>query len=185
MMLSFGQPLNGICQIAYLVPDIQAAMRNYSEALNIGPWLFLEHWRAEDERYLGQPSAFDISVALGFSGSILVELIEQHNDAPSMFKEARVSGSYGFHHFAISTQAFEADRERYRQRGYDVIFEAAMPGWLGGGRVNYLDSRSELGGMIELVEMTPEFEQCTLELKRPSENWDRSALTFTLAPPGS
>lgn len=176
MMLSFGQPLGGICQIAYLVPDIQAAMRHYSDALGVGPWLFLEHWRSEIQKYRGEPTDLDMSVALGFSGSMMVELIEQHDDTPSVYKEVLDARGYGFHHFGVSTRDFDADCARYVARGYEVAFEAVTPKWLGNARVNYLDSRTDLSGMIELCEMTPEFEAATLAIKQPSEHWDGTDL---------
>jgi len=38
---SFGARDNGVIQIAYTVADIQAAMRQYSELLRVGPWFLV------------------------------------------------------------------------------------------------------------------------------------------------
>jgi len=37
-LLNVGQPIGGIIQIAYTVPDIEKAVRSYAQDLKLGPW---------------------------------------------------------------------------------------------------------------------------------------------------
>ena len=37
-LLEFGQPAEGIIQVAFIVPDIMAALEGYAKRLNCGPW---------------------------------------------------------------------------------------------------------------------------------------------------
>ena len=41
--VGFGQPDNGIIQMAYVVPDLRAAMMQWTRSLHAGPWFVLEH----------------------------------------------------------------------------------------------------------------------------------------------
>ena len=38
MLLDVGQPLGGICQIAYVVEDIESSALAYTRELGAGPW---------------------------------------------------------------------------------------------------------------------------------------------------
>ncbi|MEJ0043966.1 MAG: hypothetical protein WDM81_17900 [Rhizomicrobium sp.] len=42
--LNFGQPDKGIMQMAYVVPDLRAAMDEWVRRLNVGPWFVLDHF---------------------------------------------------------------------------------------------------------------------------------------------
>ena len=44
MLLNFGQPVNGIVQTAFVVPDIQLAMQQWITDLNVGPWFLLPNF---------------------------------------------------------------------------------------------------------------------------------------------
>jgi hypothetical protein len=50
---NFGQPDNGIIQMAYIVPDIHAAMHQWSTDLRVGPWFLLDHFSGVDPIYRG------------------------------------------------------------------------------------------------------------------------------------
>ena len=46
--LDFGQPIGGIMQMAYVVPDIAAAMTRWAADLRVGPWFLLDHFTGDD-----------------------------------------------------------------------------------------------------------------------------------------
>ena len=55
-LLNFGQPANGIMQMAYIVKDIHKAMDEWVSRLNVGPWFLLDHFTGLHPVYRGPPS---------------------------------------------------------------------------------------------------------------------------------
>jgi hypothetical protein len=160
-LLGFGQPLGGIAQLAFVVADLDAGMRDFSDRLAVGPWFVRERFTPPAGRYRGQPTSPLFSLARGFSGHTMIELIEQHDDTPSVYHEGDGPRRYGFHHFAVMTRDFDADLARYLALGYEDAFSDVLPS---GSRVVYVDATRDLPGMIELVEHTPEQERVYTEM---------------------
>ena len=75
-LVGFGQPDDGVMQMCYLVPDIQAAMKTWVAKLNVGPWFLLDHFGGVNPKYRGQDSKADVSLAMSFAGHMNIELIE-------------------------------------------------------------------------------------------------------------
>lgn len=169
--LAFGQPLGGICQFAYVVEDIERAMTDYIESFGIGPWFLRSRFQPPEGRYRGEPTTPTFSLARSFAGHAMLELIEQHDDSPSVYHEGEGPRRYGFHHWGIVTGTFDQDVERYRLRGYEEAFFDRLPS---GSRVVYLDATHELPGMIELIEHTDAQEGTYTEIYRAAADWDGS-----------
>lgn len=169
MKLAFGQELGAIFQIAYVVQDIRAAIHEHATRLRIGPWLLLEHFVPIWQRYRGQPTALDASLAISFSGSMMFELIQQHNGVPSVFQDVVNRRGYGLHHLAVSTRDFEADCAKYRRMGYEPVFEAAAEGGL---HVAYFDTLASLPAMLEIMDMPESIESRWAGLQATCAQWD-------------
>jgi hypothetical protein len=140
-----------ILQVAYTVPDIEASVRHYVQVLGIGPWFVRGPIQAANALYRGAPTSLSLSIAISFSGSLQIELIEQHNDAPSVYTDLIRKRGHGFHHWGIASTDIDGDIEAYRVRGYELVYSNVTPA---GSRVAYLDCSADLPGMIELIEMT-------------------------------
>jgi catechol 2,3-dioxygenase-like lactoylglutathione lyase family enzyme len=141
-----------VIQYAYTVPDLDAAMRRYTELLGVGPWFRRGPFVPGQALYRGEPATAELSLARAFSGDSMIELIQQHDQAPSVYREVIEARGFGFHHWAIPTRAFAQDTQRYQARGFPVAYSDVLDT---GARINYLDALGDLGGMIELVELTP------------------------------
>jgi hypothetical protein len=77
---SFGPRDN---EIAYTVADIQDGMRR--------------PLRPPEGVYRGATTSMQVSLGITFFGEVMVELIEQHNEEPSIFRETlRARGAMGF-----------------------------------------------------------------------------------------
>lgn len=173
-LLSFGQPLGAIMQTAYVVDDLESATRHWAATLNVGPWLILDHFEADDMRYYGSPTNVDLSVALAYSGSMCFELITVHKDVPNVYADVVTNRGLGcFHHWAISTETFDDDVKRYQAQGYEIAFYGAVAA-VNGKRFAYVDTRKENGGMIELIEISPDVEALFAGVKDMSINWNGS-----------
>ena len=163
-----GQPGDRVVQMAYVVPDIRKAMGHWAEVLKVGPWFLLEHFKGLDATYLGEPTDVEVSLALSFSGDMNVELIQQTNDAPSVYHDLIDKRGFGFHHLGIATWRYREELERYRQLGYQVAYELRVPC---AGRVAYVDTSADLPGMTEVIELGPNFETKLKRFHSSSIGW--------------
>jgi hypothetical protein len=164
------QPIGQILQIAYVVRDLDAALAHWTRRMNAGPFFVLEHAELVDPSYRGQPTDPDLSVALGFSGGICVELIAQHDDRPSVYRDIYHGDSGGgFHHWGVASETFDADVARYRDMGHELAFGGQVAV---AGRFAYMDTLAELGGMIELIEWTPAVRELFGNIEAAARDWD-------------
>jgi len=168
-VFSFGQPEGGICQLAFTVPDIHAAMRAYGESLRAGPWFYMEGAEITNARYRGRPMIFQGNMACANVGHMMIELIEQKNPGPSVFTEVIESRGYGLHHHAIAVRDFDAQVAAYHARGYEIAFEC-VTGM--SNRVAYFDTRGELPFFIEVLEATEMLERVFLGVYQQAATWD-------------
>jgi len=167
--VGFGQPDDGVIQMAYVVADLRAAMTQWSSKLKVGPWFVLEHFTGVDPVYRGQPSRADVALAMSFAGHMNIELIQPNNGAPSVYGEMIERRGHGFHHWGVATWSFDAAVARYQRDGYELAFLAAVPS---GGRVGYMDTTAVLPGFTELIELGGAFEEVFGRFYRASINWD-------------
>ena len=167
---SFGPRDNEIIQIAYTVADIQDGMRHYSDLLHVGPWFLVGPFVPPKGVYRGATTSMQVSLGIAFSGQVMVELIEQHDEEPSVFRETlRARGAHGFHHWAIGARDFEKTSAQYRSRGYHEAFSDFAPM---GFRVVYFDTSHHLSGMLEVIEMNAAAEEGFHKMYRAAKEWD-------------
>ena len=97
-----------VCQNGYVVRDIRAAMDHWVNVMGVGPWYYIDRVKTDYFRHRGQDSGMEMSVALANSGDLQIELIQQRNDAPSMYKEFLNSGREGLQHMSYWTRDYQA-----------------------------------------------------------------------------
>ena len=95
-----------ICQNGYVVRDIDAAMKHWTEVLGVGPFYYIERVKMDWFRYRGEASDAEVSIALANSGDLQIELIQQRNDAPSMYRDFLSSGREGLQHMSYWTRNY-------------------------------------------------------------------------------
>jgi hypothetical protein len=140
-----------ITQMGYVVTDLESAMARWSQTLGIGPFDTISHVKVDDGVYRGAPTSVDISVAIAESGNIQIELIEQHNDVASCYRDLFAPGTEGLHHVAVHTADYDTEVARYESLGAAQAFGGIYEGT----RFVYMDTSASLGIMIEVVESRP------------------------------
>ena len=139
-----------IRQNGYVVRNIEAAMRHWSEVMGVGPWFYAPHAPIQDFTYRGRPSDVDVAIALANSGPLQIELIQQHNDAPSLYRDFLAAGQEGLQHIAYWTPNFAADRQRAIDSGFRVGHEGTTGRY---GPFVYFETMSHPGTMVELSDV--------------------------------
>jgi Glyoxalase/Bleomycin resistance protein/Dioxygenase superfamily len=159
----FGQ----ISQIGYVVRDIRASM-NHWISHGVGPWFYVEHVELEYFRHRGADSRLEMSAAVANSGGIQIELIQQRNDAPSVYKDFLGAGREGAQHVAYWTTGYQQLYDQALSLGYKV----AQEGQLGGGRFAYLDTEHDPGTMIEISDISGTKGQLFALVRQAAATWD-------------
>ena len=163
--------LGEIRQFGYVVEDIEAAMRYWTDVMGVGPWYYNEKVPIENYRYCGKAYEVHNSVALANSGSVQVELIQTRNDAPSMYRDFKNSVGTGLQHIAFWTQQFDADLARMIELGFTV----KMSGEVGdNGRFVYFDKEYHPGTVIELSEVLGPKGDMFKMIREAAVDWDGS-----------
>lgn len=164
-----GRPVGSIVQYAYTVPDVETAVDRYVEAFGVGPWYIRGPFTPASARYRGAPSSPRLTLARAFAGDSMIELIQQHDDGPSVYRETVAERGHGFHHWAVGSVDVAADVARWVDGGGTVAFEDVNPS---GARIVYIDTGGELPGMVEIIEMTPSMQESYRRLHASSLDWD-------------
>ncbi len=164
------QPLYTVRQVAYVVRDLDAALKYWTEALKVGPFFLFEHCPLENQRYRGGPSNADVTLALGNSGDVQIELIYCETDAPSVYKEFLDAGRSGVHHFGMMPEDYAATCAEYAARGHEAAFECTV----GGAPLTYFDTVDTVGHFIELWDNSDVYKDLFMLVEGAAKGWDGS-----------
>lgn len=163
--------LGEVMQLAYVPADFEAALSFWTKTMGAGPFFALDHVRLESVKYLGAPTDVDFSMALGYWGEIQIELIRQHNGAPSIYKAWRDEGREGLHHVCILVDDMAEARRACAEAGATIAQEGLVAG---GGEVIYADTGGGPGTMVEILKPGPGSREFFAMMRDAARNWDGS-----------
>ena len=135
-------------QIGYVVRDVEEAAARWVETTGIGPWRIHRSLDLDEFSYDGEPSDAQIGIALAYSGSVQIELIQQFNDAPSMYRDLLDTYGEGAQHICFYPNDYDAAVSHALSSGMTV----GQQGELWGIRFAYL--RGDAGRVIELADLS-------------------------------
>lgn len=161
-----------VAQNGYVVRDIHAAMEHWIKVMGVGPWFFFEKIKIDEFTYHGQPSDLEMSVALANSGDLQIELIQQTNDAPSMYRDFLAAGREGLQHLSYWTTNYQAVYDQALSLGYKVGHQGQIGGPL--GRFSYFQTEAHPGTVIELSDVSGPKKVMFDFIKKCSVGWDGS-----------
>jgi Glyoxalase/Bleomycin resistance protein/Dioxygenase superfamily len=159
---------NTFFQVCWIVNDIDAAMRRWVESARVGPFYVNRHIKVDGYRHRGRPVAIDFSGALAQAGMLQIELIQQHSDTPSAYRDSFAPGQEGFHHICRFVTDYEAEVQRYRGLG----LEPAAEGVFGDMRFAYIDTRTTIDCMTEIIEDRPSIRAYFKTVSDAAIDWD-------------
>jgi len=164
-----------IRQIAFVVHDLDRALRYWTATLGIGPFFLMRDLVPEGFQYRGKPSpAPRLTLALGNSGDLQVELIQQHDDRPSAYRDFLSAGREGFQHVSswLDRATYDETRRRLLAEGTKVAHEGSIPG--SGVRFVYFATDDAPGGLLyEMADVIGSpIETAMNEIARVARDWD-------------
>lgn len=164
----FGQ----VCQLGYVVRDIEAAMHHWTSVMGVGPFFYLERAQFIDYRYRGTRYDLWVSGALAQCGSIQIELIQQRNEAPSMYRDFLAAGREGLQHIAFwhAPGRYEEVLVQALAQGFTVAMETATvePE----GKLVYFEQEAHPGTVVELSCLSPGKKKIFDMIADNARDWD-------------
>jgi catechol 2,3-dioxygenase-like lactoylglutathione lyase family enzyme len=144
-----------IFQVAWVVDDIAAAERWFTDALGVPSWFRIPdvHFGPEACTFRGEPADYVIHVGLGYAGEQQLELI-QPVSGTNLYTEHLARSGPGLHHVAWVPDDFDATLAAAEAEGIEVTqrghFDAPAMEYA------YLDGRAGGAPHIELMRLSPE-----------------------------
>ena len=163
------QPLDTIRQVAYVVRDLDAALKYWVDVLHVGPFFLFENFVLEDQKHRGKPANVDLTLALGNSGNVQIELMIQNNpEEPSVYMEFLDAGRIGVHHFGLMPPDYAAACAHYRELGYEPAFE----GKVAGADLVYFDTVDAIGHFTEFWDNSDVYKNLFATIENAAQGWD-------------
>ncbi|MBI1402840.1 MAG: hypothetical protein GC147_06480 [Porphyrobacter sp.] len=158
-------------QLAYKVGDLAAAAQAHHRRFGSGPFFVLRHVALASSQHRGVERPFDHSSAYGQWGSVMVELVVQHNPEPSALHDMfpHGSGAEGLHHAALFVDDLDAAIARFASDGAPL---AQLSVTRTGTAFAFVDTRESLGHMLELYEPTAQLTGFYDFVAGAAQGWD-------------
>ena len=154
-------------QEAYLVNDLDQAIRAWSDLYGAGPFRKVMHHKTDRFHYRGTDQEADVSYAFGYLGDMQIQFIQQHDDTPSIYRDMFAAGEEGFHHVAILVHDFEGEYQRLVDKG----FTDACRLFADGVDAAYFDTRAVNGCFTEIHGDPPRNLGRWAQMRRAHELW--------------
>lgn len=114
-----------------------------------------------------------MSIALGNLGDLQIELIHQHNDAPSPYLNSRTHRGPGLHHISAWTTDFDGTMARISDQGLVPNCEGRITG---SARFAYWNAEATDGSAYELSDLGADNEFGAIHdlVREAAVGWDGS-----------
>lgn len=164
-----------IRQAAFVVEDIDAAMNYWTGTLGVGPFFIKRRVVLQDFKYRGREAPPpSISIALANSGALQIELIAQHDERTSIYRDFLASGRRGLQHVSSWVTRAEFDRRRAQllAQGLTLAQEATIAA--SGVRLAYFATDIPPDGIVfEIADLMEPGQRERIEsIRKAALTWD-------------
>jgi len=140
-----------VFQIAYVVPDLHAAIAFFKEKMGVDKFIAFENLCLADQVYNGAPGDYRQSIAFGFCGDMQIELIQPLSGPSSYSDYLAKNPQGGVQHLGILVEDYDAALAEMKGRGFKLV----QTGRNGDTRFAYFDTADSLGTLTEVVYLAP------------------------------
>ena len=162
-------PLGAPVQIAYAVPDAGAAAERWAADFGAGPFFVRPHIELVDVVHRGRPATFDHTSAYGQWGSIMLELVEDHTDGPSVIHDVFPAGTGGLHHLAHIVADVSSTIRTLVDRGHELAMSARTGN---GTEFHFVDALTTHGHFLEIYPSSKRLLDFYALVARAAVDWD-------------
>lgn len=160
-------------QMAFVVPDIPAAIDFWTETMGVGPFFIFRELIAERADYRGEPYIYQFGAAIAYSGDINIELIEPRG--PSIFAEFLNSGGKGIHHTCRFVDDMASAQAEIEALGAKRLQGASFGA---GSEVAYFAMTPDESIILELAQLPAEAKTLFDAVRQAAHDWDGTAKTI-------
>jgi hypothetical protein len=153
-------------QLGFVVPDLEAAAERWARVFGVGPFTVLPAMDVACT-YRGEESGVTMQVGAAQAGPVQVELIRQHCDRPSVFRDVFAAHEGGFHQICTVTPDYDGKKAHLESLGYELACEITDP-----QRVAYVDTFADFGFYTEIVDADPGFLTVLGKASAKAATWD-------------
>lgn len=171
-MTGFGE----IRQLGHIVTDMDQALEFWTSRLQVGPFFLMREVAFENYSYRGQemPSPH-LAIAIAFSGSVQIELIQQLDDTPSTYAEFLSAGRTGLHHYSTwfsRREDYERTRSWALSANFALVSECRPAD---SSRLAYFETANPAAPLFELSEaLVPGVAEMMDLVETTCRDWDGS-----------
>jgi methylmalonyl-CoA/ethylmalonyl-CoA epimerase len=158
--------LGPIDQIAYVDADIDAAVQFWTSTVGAGPFLLFEHPHMDEAWYRGRRIRLDISIALGYWRDMQIEIIQQHDETPSIYHDQQHARDKGINHLGIFVEDLSPARATCARTNCEIVQEM----YVGDKGGIYVDTGG--GRLIEFAALPKAFVDALPVIKAAARGWD-------------
>ncbi len=162
--MKLAQLFGNVRQEGYIVRDMNASIRRWTEALGVGPFFVMTDVKVPVV-YKGASVVAEMDVAFGHHGDFQIEITQQTNDVHTIWSDFIASGGEGFHHCAFWTTDFQRDLAAAQALGMDPVQTAF-------NRSSMCYFEPMPGTVFELSEHGPGSAANRERIAEASRNWD-------------
>lgn len=154
-------------QIGYVVTDLDDAIAGWLK-MGVGPWFVIRDL-PQRVTYRGAPCEVKLSLALSNSGDLQVELIQQLDDAPSVFTEfLGAAPGGGFHQLAYWAPDFDEAMAKIGAAGWPQVWSGGQGE---GVRFAYFEPPAG-ASVVEIMELTEASAGMAAYVREQAIGWD-------------
>lgn len=153
-------------QLGFVVPDLAVAAERWATVFGAGPFTVLPAMEVACT-YRGTAGAVNMQVAGAQAGPVQIELIQQHCDRPSVFRDVFAQHENGFHQICTVTHDYAGKVAHLASLGYELASEITDP-----QRVAYVDTFADFGFYTEIVDADPGFLGMLGKASAKAATWD-------------
>ncbi|WP_336968223.1 VOC family protein [Sphingobium aromaticiconvertens] len=161
-------------QIAYVVDDLDAGVKWWTEVMGVGPFMMLRDLVYDESDLHGESMILGLHAAIAYSGDINIELIQPVGR--SIFAEWREAGREGMHHTCVFTDDFAATEKDVLARGGKRL----QGGRISGGIIGYYAMGGDQGVILEVAQLGEGATALFGALRHAARTWDGKNPHFTI-----
>jgi len=165
-------------ELCHVVADMDTALAHWTGVLRAGPFYVGDMRMEEGHRYREKPATLAIRVAFGFSGGLLIELVQPLPGDQSVFAEVLTERGPGYHHVMLR-ENYDTAHARLSEQGFAIALENTTPL---GERCTLFDTRAQNGGFIEVMDLHIGFGRLTEAMAVAHEGFTGANPVRPLAP---